>query len=168
MNAAHFHLVVNHFPIIVPMVGVLVMLMGFMFSSDAVKRTALVLFALGAAATVAAVLSGEEAEEMVENLPGVAESFIDIHEEKAQVFSVLSYILGVASLIGLWVSFKLVRWARWAYVKILLLALVVLYFAKETGTSGGEIRHSEIRRAGAPAAVPAEGAAPAPATEEED
>lgn len=38
MNEAHFHLVVNHLPIIFPIVGVIVWLTGFFSKSEAVKH----------------------------------------------------------------------------------------------------------------------------------
>jgi hypothetical protein len=39
MNEAHWHLVVNHLPIIFPIVGVIVMVTGIVSKSEAVKRT---------------------------------------------------------------------------------------------------------------------------------
>lgn len=37
MNSAHLHLVVNHLPIIFPIVGVIVMITGLVSKSEAVK-----------------------------------------------------------------------------------------------------------------------------------
>ena len=48
MNGAHWHLVVNHLPIIFPIVGVIVMITGLISKSDAVKRTAFMIFIIGA------------------------------------------------------------------------------------------------------------------------
>jgi hypothetical protein len=48
MNDAHLHLVFNHFPIIVPIVGMIILIVGFFSNSDVVKRTALGVFVLGA------------------------------------------------------------------------------------------------------------------------
>lgn len=145
MNPAHLHLIFNHFPIIIPIIGFLVMLVGFAIRSELLKRTALGLFILGALFTLPAFGTGEDAEELIENLPGIEEKYIESHEEAAEIFAYLSYGLGVFSLIGFWANWKQKPLANSISVAVFLLAVVVLFFAKEAGTTGGEIRHPEIR-----------------------
>jgi len=145
MNGAHWHLVVNHLPIIFPIVGVIVMITGLISKSEAVKRTALMIFILCALAAIAAMNTGEGAEEVVENINGDSENFIETHEETADTFALLSYILGGISLLGLWSSFKQKSFSSIISIAALVFAFVVLLFAKQTGTTGGEIRHTEIR-----------------------
>ncbi|MCR9013435.1 hypothetical protein [Aquiflexum gelatinilyticum] len=145
MNPAHLHLIFNHFPIIIPIIGFLVMLAGFAFRSELLKRTAFGLFILGALFTLPAFGTGEDAEEVIENLPGIEETFIENHEEAAETFAYLSYGLGVFSLIGFWANWKQKSLANSISIAVLLFAVVVLFFAKEAGTTGGEIRHPEIR-----------------------
>lgn len=145
MNGAHWHLVVNHLPIIFPIVGVIVMITGLISKSEAVKRTAFMIFVFCALAAIAAMNTGEGAEEVVENINGVSENFIESHEEAAETFAILSYILGGISLLGLWASFKQKSFSSIISIATLIFAFVVLFFAKQTGTTGGEIRHTEIR-----------------------
>ena len=145
MNGAHWHLVVNHLPIIFPIVGVIVMITGLISKSEAVKRTAFMIFVFGALAAIAAMNTGEGAEEVVENINGVSENFIESHEEAAETFAILSYILGGISLLGLWASFKQKSFSSIISIATLIFAFVVLFFAKQTGTTGGEIRYIEIR-----------------------
>lgn len=145
MNQAHFHLVVNHLPIILPFAGLVVLIGGMLFKSELVKRMSYFLFALSAIATVLAMSSGEGAEEIAEGLPGVTENFIHEHEEKAELFAIFSYLLGAFALAGLWASWKSKRFSVVLSYVILLMSLVVLFLGKQTGTSGGEIRHTEIR-----------------------
>jgi uncharacterized membrane protein len=145
MNDAHLHLVLNHLPIITPILGLLVMIAGFIFRSEVIKRTAFGLFFLGAILTLPAFITGEGAEEVIENLSGVEEKFIEIHEETAETFEFLSYGLGLLSLVGLWASWKNKSFSKILTILVLVFAFVVLYFGKETGTTGGEIRHPEIR-----------------------
>jgi uncharacterized membrane protein len=145
MNGAHFHLVVNHLPIIFPMAGIIALLVGLFTQSEAVKRTAYLLFIIGAISAGVAMASGEGAEEVVEKIGGIAENFIHRHEEAAELFAILSYILGGLSLVSLWASWKQKPFAAAASVIVLIFACVVLFFAKQTGTTGGEIRHTEIR-----------------------
>ncbi|WP_192349130.1 hypothetical protein [Algoriphagus sp. Y33] len=145
MNGAHWHLVVNHLPIIFPIVGVIVMITGLVSKSEAVKRTAFMIFILSALAAIAAMSTGEGAEEIVEKISGVTENYIENHEETAETFALLSYILGGISLLGLWASFKQKSFSSIISIAALVFAFVVLFFAKQTGTTGGEIRHTEIR-----------------------
>ena len=79
MNGAHWHLVVNHLPIIFPIVGVIIMITGLISKSEAVKRTAFMIFVFGSLATIAAMNTGEGAEEVVEKINGVTENYIESH-----------------------------------------------------------------------------------------
>ena len=145
MNGAHWHLAVNHLPIIFPIVGVIIMITGLVSKSEAVKRTAFMIFILGALSAITAMSTGEGAEEVVEKISGVTENYIENHEETAEIFALLSYILGGISLLGLWASFKQKSFSSIISIATLVFAFVVLFFAKQTGTTGGEIRHTEIR-----------------------
>lgn len=145
MNGAHLHLALNHFPIILPIVGLGILAVGIFTKSQTVKRTALVIFMIGAIATIGGMSTGEGAEEVVEEISGISENFIEEHEETAETFAILSYLLGALSLAGLWADLKEKKFAQTLQIIILVFSLVVLFFAQQTGTSGGEIRHTEIR-----------------------
>lgn len=145
MNGAHWHLVVNHLPIIFPLMGVIVLITGLITKSTAVKRTAFMIFILGVLAAIAAMTTGEGAEDVAEKLSGVTKNYIHDHEEAAEIFALLAYILGGISLIALWASLKQKRFSNVLAIGALVFAVVVLFFAKQTGTTGGEIRHTEIR-----------------------
>jgi uncharacterized membrane protein len=145
MNDAHLHLVVNHLPLIFPVVAVIVMLTGLVSKSVPIQRTAFMIFVIGSLTAIIAMSTGEGAEDVVENISGVTESYIETHEETAEKFAILSYILGGISLVGLWASFKQKSISQVISIGALAFSLVVLFFAKQTGTTGGEIRHTEIR-----------------------
>lgn len=145
MNQAHFHLLINHIPILFPIVGILLFVGALVFKSAAVKQAALAVFICGALATFPAMYTGEGAEDVVENLPGVTEQIIETHEETAETFAFMSYALGVISLLGLWAGWQQKSFAPVLSYAILAFSLVVVFFASRTGLSGGEIRHTEIR-----------------------
>lgn len=145
MNDAHLHLAVNHLPLIIPAVGVIVLLAGFITRSETVKRTAYFIFIVGAITTLPAFATGEGAEEIIEHLPGADRHRIHAHEESAEVFGKLNYALGVISLLALWISMKRKKFANIVAFIVLLVAGVVLFFAQQAATSGGEIMHTEIR-----------------------
>ena len=145
MNDAHLHLIVNHFPIIVPITGLIILAAGYVTKSPVVQRTALGLFILGALFTFPAMYTGEGAEEIAEKLPGVTEALIEEHEEKAESLAIVNYLLGLISLFGFWASLKQKSFAGHVTTAIFILALAGLFFGRMAGTSGGEIRHTEIR-----------------------
>ena len=145
MNNAHLHLVVNHLPIIFPVVGVIILLIGIITKSDVSKRNAYIVFVLGAAASVAAMATGEGAEDAIENIQGVSENLMHRHEEAAEIFAGMSYFLGAVSLLGFLTSYRNFSLDKLMPVTILIVAGVSLYFAQEAGRTGGEIRHTEIR-----------------------
>ena len=154
MNDAHLHLVVNHFPIIVPIIGLIILVTGYITKSPAVQRTAFGVFILGTLMTFPAMYTGEGAEEIAEKLPGVTDALIEEHEEKAESLAMFNYLLGLLSLFGFWASLKQKSYAGYVAIAVFVLGLAGLFFGKSTGTSGGEIRHTEIRSGAA--ALPAD------------
>ncbi len=145
MNDAHWHLAVNHLPIIIPISGLIVLICSLIFKSDAVKKTAYLLFIIAALSAAVSMATGEGAEEIVEHIPGIEHSMIHEHEEAAERFTVLMYVLGVVSILGLWAESKKVAWSKWVTYLVFVLSVAGIYLARITGTSGGEIRHTEIR-----------------------
>jgi uncharacterized membrane protein len=145
MNEAHIHLLVNHFPIILPVVGILILVTGLLSKSEAVKRTAYMIFILGALTTIFAMKSGEGAEDVIKKLDETVKDFIHEHEEAAETFAIVSYVMGLIAIIGLWASFQRKKFSNTIVFITLIFAFVVLFFARETGTTGGEINHPEIR-----------------------
>jgi hypothetical protein len=121
------------------------MLGGYFFNSEIVKRTAYSIFILSAIATIPVFLTGEGAEEIVEKLQGVDKQLIKTHEHVADTFAILCYVLGVIALLGLWTNWKQKPVNRIIGLSTIVFCLAVLIFAKQTGTTGGEIRHTEIR-----------------------
>ncbi|QTY26049.1 hypothetical protein [Flavobacterium sp. CS20] len=59
MNDAHWHLVVNHLPIIFPVVGIIVLIMSLISKSEAVKRTSYLIFIIAALSSIVAMNTGE-------------------------------------------------------------------------------------------------------------
>ena len=94
-----------------------------------------------------AMLTGEGAEETLESFKAVDEAFVHRHEEAAEMFAFMSYTLGFIALAGLWLSYKNQKLAGFARYVVFIFSFVVLFAAKNTGTTGGEISHPEIRTA---------------------
>ena len=145
MNDAHFHLMVNHLPIVGVLIGFLVLLGGYTLKSTQGKIAALGIFIFSALTAIVAFYTGEGAEAIVENLPGVSETFIHKHEEQAELFLRMVLLLGGTSLLTLYFQFKKPPFAKYGFILVLGLSISSLVLSKSVGTSGGEITHIEIR-----------------------
>ena len=145
MNAAHFHLLVNHLPIVGLWIGISVLFVGLLFKKTDVKLTAYGLFIFSAITSIFAFYSGERAVEVIEEIAGISETLIHTHEEYAELFFILILILGALSLAAFVTELKKLKYAKYIMMLTLLLALTNGVLAKYVATSGGEIRHTEIR-----------------------
>lgn len=149
MNTAHIHLMITHLPIIGAFIGLLILVFAYLKKDANVKTAAYLVFVVCAIGACIAYATGEGAEEVVENLPGVVEAAIETHEDAA-MYSLISMIaLGVMSMIGImqirWNSSKL----NFAHRLILVLSLWSMATIAYTGNLGGKIRHTEIVNASA-------------------
>ena len=101
MNSAHLHLILNHIPVFGTALGLLLMIYSFVAKSDEVRKISLGAFILSAITLIAVYLTGEPAEEIVENLPGVSEAIIETHEDAAFYALIFMEITGFLALINL-------------------------------------------------------------------
>lgn len=145
MNDAHLHMVVNHFPIIGIIFGLGILIIGFFLNNNIVKNVAYGLFIVGAIFAAVSMSTGEGAEEIVEDFPNISKNIIHEHEEIAEKLALVLYVLGVVSLVGLYLNFKKHSKATLISIIAITIAIVGVFFAQQTGTTGGEIRHTEIR-----------------------
>lgn len=145
MNAAHSHLLINHFPIIGVLIGFIILVCGFVFKSATTRRIGNITLFFSAVFVYPSFNTGEGAEEMVENLPGVSEDLIEKHEELAEQMLNFVTLLVLVLLVTFYAEWKRKKWLKYMQLLVVLLTLVILFYGKLVGTSGGEIRHTEIR-----------------------
>jgi len=145
MNDAHWHLVVNHFPIIGTIFGFGIVVAGLIFKNNSVTNVAYILFIVAAIFAAFSMGTGEGAEELVEKMPNIGKQIIHEHEELAEKLALVLYTLGVISLLGLYTNFKNHIKSKLISYLVLAIAAVGVFLAQQVGTSGGEVRHTEIR-----------------------
>ena len=144
MNQAHLHMVFNHFPIIGLFFGIGILAFGIIKKQTILVNTAYVIFIFCMIMAKATMMTGEGAEEIVEEL-GISHDIIHDHEELAETFMKVLYGLGILSILGLVVNLKKHSKAAIVSYVVLVLAIGSAILSKNVGTSGGEIRHTEIR-----------------------
>ena len=106
MNEAHLHMVVNHFPIIGTILAIGILIAGLLSKNRSIINTSYVLFVIGAIFGILSMNTGEGAEELVEDMPGIGWKIIHEHEELAEKMALLLDILGVLSLVGFYFQYK--------------------------------------------------------------
>lgn len=154
MNPAHWHLLLNHAPVIGIIIGVLLLSWGIIRNSDDLKKASLGVLVGAALLAIPVFLTGEPAEEIAEHLPGVSHAIIERHEDIAKIALVLMSLTGVVALVGLFLRQR----AQWLIPMALVFGLIAAGAIGYTANLGGQIRHTEIR-ADFNAAATAEGTA---------
>jgi len=142
-NAAHLHLLLNHLPIFLPLFGLIILIIGIVFKSEIVKRVSLAMFVFTGLFAFIASSTGEGAEEIVEELKR-SHDLIHEHEEAAETFALLSYVLAMFSIVAFWFNWKKHPFKDLSMYIALLISVIVIYFSYPTGQSGGEITHTEV------------------------
>lgn len=144
MNQTHLHLLITHLPIFGSILGGLVLAHGLWTKSNQTIIAAYNLFIISAIGAGIAYLTGEAAEETVENIQGIEKNMIEQHEDFA-VFALVSFIiLGVASIGGLFLTIRKSALTPTIAVVILFISLISFGLVARTGYLGGQIRHTEI------------------------
>ena len=145
MNDAHLHMVINHFPIVGTIVAIGILIAGLLNKNQSIINTAYVLFIIGAVFGILSMNTGEGAEELVEDMPGIGWKIIHEHEELAEKMALLLDVLGILSLVGFYFQYKNNPKQKLVSYLLLVLSIASLFVIQKVGTSGGEIRHTEIR-----------------------
>jgi uncharacterized membrane protein len=144
MNIAHIHLLVNHLPIIGSLLGAFVLAQGLLTKSNQTKIAAYNIFLISAVGAGIAYLTGEAAEESVENIKGILESNIERHEEFALYALISLIILGAASILALFLNYRKYKLTRKYAIAVLCISLISFGLVARTGYLGGQIRHTEL------------------------
>jgi uncharacterized membrane protein len=144
-NPAHTHLILNHVPVIGVVLGILLLMVALLGKSEDLKKASLGLFVVMAMVAIPAYLTGEPAEGIVKDLPGVSREMIEQHEEAALVALIALAVLGLCCLVGLYVFRRAPAMPTWLVVSILVLSIVVGGLMARTANLGGQVHHQELR-----------------------
>lgn len=145
MDATHIHLMSNHVPLLATIFSLIILAWGMLKSEKSYQNLAMVGLIVAGIFSIIALQSGEGAEDIVESLPGVSESFIHDHEEAAETTNWIAIGIALVSLGGFGVR-GLKPTLMKGYLWILLLGSILSAgMFSYTAYLGGQIRHSEIR-----------------------
>jgi uncharacterized membrane protein len=144
MNAAHLHLMVNHLPLFATIFSGLLLAAGLLLKQKPLSQAGLALAIVAALGAFAALETGEGAEDMVEDLPGVVRGTIHDHQEAAEAALWSTIVLGAFALGALALPVRMAEAKRKATLGALALTLVAFVLIARANNLGGHIRHPEI------------------------
>jgi uncharacterized membrane protein len=144
MSQAHIHLLVTHLPVFGSILGAFVLGYGLWSKSNQTKIAAYFLFVISAIGAGVAYLTGEGAEEGVENIQGISKNIIKQHEDAATYALVSLLVLGALALFALFVTYKKSSLIKTTAIASLIFSFISFALVARTGYLGGQIRHSEI------------------------
>lgn len=144
MNAAHFHLVINHFPVVLVLASAAIGIHGLLRKSKEVQNIALSLSVVASLATLATYFSGEPAADFLENAAIVNDTHIEEHEEAADKAVIVTTVSGLAAAAAFFLASRKSPMANRAYIAATGLTIASSAILGWTGAKGGVIRHPEV------------------------
>lgn len=145
MTAAHFHLALNHIPVLGSLFGASLLIYGLWRGQETVQKASLGLFVVVGAVAVVVYLTGEPSEEIIEGMAGVSHDAIEVHESWGLYAFIASIVTGIASLGALLFGWGRRQLVGWTVQLILVLSLFTTGVMVYTANLGGKIHHPELR-----------------------
>lgn len=145
IDQTHLHLLINHLPVFGSLMGFIVLTYGLISKSEHTRIAAYLVLFVSAIGGAVAYITGEAAEETVEDMADVSHDIIEMHEDAA-VFALSAFALvGVVSLLAIFMTKRNVRSRLIAWI-VLIITIWAFTVVARTAYLGGMIRHSEIRQ----------------------
>lgn len=142
-NEAHYHIAVNHLPVVGFMGALVLAIVGLFVRDRMLHLTAWMFTLVSAIFGVLAYLSGGEAEEMMEDAAGVSGAYLSAHERWGEwTFYACLGVIAV-SIIGWILTYRRKNASVMAIFLLSALLLVANGMGTVTATLGGGIRHPE-------------------------
>jgi len=145
MNSIHLHLIVNHAPIFLTMLSVIVLVWGFISSKSSYFTLVKAGFVAAAVFSIIAVQTGERAEDLAHDLSWASDDLMHEHEEIAEKANYVAIVLGIIALSGFFIPRFKTSLKKPFLGILLILGLISTGMFIYTAYLGGHIRHSEVR-----------------------
>lgn len=145
MNEIHLHLLTNHLPIVGVLIATVVLIAGIALQKNDVISTGVYTLLFSGIAAYLAHVTGEKAEHIAENIPGITESLIEHHEEASQPFFIVMLITAAIAIACIFLKNRNKKLYAYGTYGLAILGMTSIFLSYQAGKSGGEIRHEEIR-----------------------
>jgi len=146
MNPAQLHLVFTHFPIIGLGFAIIFNIIAIVRKSEELQKLSLWFYLLIGIFALPAYLTGDDAGKLLETYPGITKDIIEHHENVALFFFIGLMLTSALSATALYITKTRAKLLKRFNTYLLIAALLVGILAIITGSSGGAIRHTEVRQ----------------------
>jgi formate hydrogenlyase subunit 3/multisubunit Na+/H+ antiporter MnhD subunit len=126
--------------------GLLCLALSLLLRSKDLRRVALGILFVVALLTVPVYLTGEPAEQTVEDREGVSHELIERHQSLAKVALATTIVMGIVAALGLLGEWRRRPMPKGPQLALFLVGLAVAIVLAWTASLGGKIRRPEIRR----------------------
>lgn len=144
MNWPHLHVIIVHFPILGIPVGFLLAVIGLWRRNRGLETAGLAMIVVASLVGLVAFASGQRAEEQLKAEFGLEETWVEPHEEAAEVARIALLVLAAAALGTLLVK-RDSPTLPWLIGATALFALLSAVLVARSALLGGKIRHPELR-----------------------
>ena len=144
MTAAHWHLIVNHLPIIGTTISTFILIAGLLLKNNQMKLVSIVFLVIMSIFGFIAHETGEKAEHALRKDPTINEAALEAHEEASKPAFMVHNIVGLLSIISLALYRKRRKAFRVLAICIVAFSLTAAGLMSYAGYLGGKIRHVEI------------------------
>ena len=155
MNFAHLHLVLNHVPTVGAAAALGLLLLAFVRRNEHLKHAGLEVLFVIAVLTLPVFVSGVAAHQEMRGRTDISMDAVRIHQDAALIGFTVMEFAGFVAWVALWQCRRRDSAGRGVVPAATVLLVVALGIMGRAANLGGDIRHPEIRAAGA--AAPAEG-----------
>jgi hypothetical protein len=158
MNWPYIHILINHFPIILTIVGSAVLLLALIVRQRAVWLYALATLTLAGVSIYPVFFTGDKAGDAVDHTWYVVRTMVVEHDESADFALVSLLLMGVASAYAWWRMLRREVTGLppvWLRAVVSVLAVFGLSIVVRTAYLGGEIVHDSPKLVNPPAGEPA-------------
>ncbi len=168
MNGAYLHLLVNHFPIVLSVVGAGMIILALILRRDSLWRFGLGCVALAGLGAIAAYLTGDAAQDVMRHVWYVQRASIGEHEEAGELALWVTVVAAIICAYALWRASNrpapgATAFPGWLRALTVAGALAAAGTAGYAGYLGGKIVHEAPALAHAPAGYVAPPTATSPA-----
>lgn len=139
------HLFLNHVPVVGGIGALLLLAWGLLRRSTDVTLAALVALVAVGVITVPVFLTGTAARDRIEHLPGMTAERLDHHEEEAIAAIVGLEAAAAIAFAALFAWCTTRRYPMFPAVAALVVGIAASLLILRAASSGGKIRHGEIR-----------------------
>src|SRR5439155_27143076 len=130
-------------------IGLGLFLVGFYVNRYPIKRASLGILLIIALLSIPVYMTGKAAQRAIQEEPGVSSVLMETHQDAALTALVFMEITGLLAWLGLWQFRRVTHATKANLTAVLVLSLITAGLMTRAANLGGDIRHPEIRAAGA-------------------